>query len=165
MKFQASKAEVRLAQIPHNRFIFGLLLFNLLLPSAIIGLRIGLIGVLIPLSCTLALIGHIYQRSRKTTTWFVDSHWRLSFKHGKWLMLAYGASALLFLVAWLASLMAHGSSMESIMMKAMSIVALVPAFLGVLISAVMEGIALSHALKREVPDGIVKKFPPPAALT
>lgn len=162
MKFQVSNEEVKRAQTPHNLFIFGVFLFNLMLPPAIIGLKIGLVGVLIPLFCNAVMLGYIYLRSRKTTTWFVDAHWRLSLSHGKWLMLGYAGALMLFVLAWLVSLMAQGDSMERIMMKAMALIALVPAFIGVLVSALMEGIAFSQATKREVSDGLVKKFPPPA---
>lgn len=163
MQYQASVEEVKRAQTPHNLFISGLFLFDLLMTPAIIALKIGLIGILIPLSCSGALLGYIYLRSRQSTTWFIDAHWRLSFRHGKWLMLGYAISASLILVAWLLSLTAHEASMKHIMLTALTRIAVIPTLIAVMVTAVMEAGALGQAGRREVPDGLVKEFPPPVA--
>ncbi|HEX5364605.1 MAG TPA: hypothetical protein VFW59_10090 [Gallionella sp.] len=163
MQFQASIEEVKRAQAPHNLFISGLFLFNLLMTPAIIALKVGLIGVLIPLFCSGALLGYIYLRSRRTTSWFVDAHWRLSFRHGKWLMLGYAISASLILLAWLLSLTAHEASMKHIMLTALTRIAVIPTLIAVMVTLVLEFGAAAQAVKSEVPDGMVAKFPPPAA--
>lgn len=159
MQFQASEAEVRRAQAPHNLFVSGLFLFDLLMTPAIIVLNVGMIGLLIPLSCSAALIGYIYLRSRKTTSWFVDAHWRLSFRHARWLMLGYAVSALLILLAWLISLAAHEANMEHIVWMALTRIALMPTLIAVMVTAVMEAGAIGLATRREVPDKIVSAFP------
>ena len=85
--------EVRKAQFPHNLFITGLFLFDLLMTPAVLALKIGMIGLLIPLLLSGAMIVFIYLRSKKTTTWFVDAHWKLSFSRARLLMLGYAISA------------------------------------------------------------------------
>lgn len=162
MQCEASEEEVKRAQAPHNLFISGLFLFDLLMTPAVIVLKVGLIGILIPLACSGALLAYIYLRSRRTTRWFVDAHWRLSFRHGLWLMLGYAISGSLILFAWLLTLTAHDASMKHIMMTALTRIAVIPTLIVVMVTAVMEAGALSQAGKREVPDGLVKKFPPPA---
>lgn len=159
MQFQASETEVKQAQLPHNLFISGLFLFDLLMTPAVIVLDVGMIGLLIPLLCSGALLGAIYLRSRKTTTRFVDAHWRLSFRHGQWLMLGYAVSALLILLAWLISQTAHEASMRHILWTALTRIALMPTLIAVMVTAILEFSATAQATKREVPDKIVRVFP------
>ena len=160
MQFQASETEIKQAQLPHNLFISGLFLFDLLMTPALIVLDVGMIGLLIPLCCSLALLGYIYLRSRKTTTWFVDAHWRLSFRHGQWLMVGYAVSASLILIAWLLSLTTQEANMKHILFTALTRIALLPTLIAVMVAAMMEAGALGLATKREVPDKIAGAFPP-----
>ncbi len=68
MQYAAASADdVKRAQVPHNLFISGLFAFDLLMTPAILALKIGMIGLLIPLLLSGALIAYIYLRSRKTT--------------------------------------------------------------------------------------------------
>ena len=127
---------------------------------AVIVLDIGMIGMLIPLCCSLALLGYIYLRSRKITVWFVDAHWRISFRHGQWLMVGYAVSASLILIAWLLSLTTHEANMKHILFTALTRIALFPTLIAVMVTATMEAGALGLATKREVPDKIASAFPP-----
>ena len=161
MQYQASEAEIKRAQTPHNLFVSGLFLFDLSLTPAVIVLNLGMTGLLIPLLCSGALLGYIYLRSRKTTIWFVDAHWKLSWSRGRLLLLGYGISAGLILISWLVSLTAHDASMARIMWTAMTRIAVVPTLIFVMVAAVMEASAIGLAIKREVPDKIVSAFPPP----
>jgi hypothetical protein len=161
MQFQASRAEIKKALVPHNLFVSGLFLIDLLMTPAVIALKLGLPGLLLVLLCSLSLLGYIYLRSRRTTTWFVDAHWRLSWSRGRLLLLGYGISAGLTAIAWLVSLTAHDASMAHIMWTAMTRIALIPALIFVMITAVLEASAINIAIKREVPDKIVSAFPPP----
>jgi hypothetical protein len=162
MQIQATAAEVKQAQVPHNLFVSGLFLFDLLMTPAVIVLNLGMVGLLIPLFFSAALIGYIFMRSRKRTVWFVDAHWRLSFKHGQWLLLGYAISALLVFLAWLISLTAHEANMSHILWTALTRVALMPTLIVVMVTAVMEGSAIGMASKHEVPDKIASVFPPVA---
>lgn len=144
--------EVRQAQTPHNLFIAGLFLFDLLMTPAVIGLKIGMYAILIPLFLSTSLIAYIWLRSRKATSEFVGAHWRLAFARGKLLMLGYAISGVLIFVAWLISLGARDASMEHIMWIAMTRVALVPSLIFVMITAMLELSAYVQAGKRELPD-------------
>lgn len=165
MRYNVSAAEIRKAHIPHNLFVSGLFLIDLMMTPAVIVLKLGLPGLLITLSCSLALLGYIYLRSRKTTTWFVDAHWRLSAKRARILLLGYGISAALIGIAWLVSLTAHQASMGHIVWAAMTRIALIPTLLFVLLTAVLEASAIGVATKGEVPDNIVGAFPPPLGMS
>ena len=159
----ATKAEIKLAQAPHNLFISGLFMFDLLMTPAVLAMKIGMIGLLIPLLCSGALIAWIYLRSRKTTTWFVDMHWKITFARSKLLMLGYAISATLIFLAWLISLSTKDHNMSHIIWTALTRVALMPTVILVLVTAVMEFSSYAQAAKREVSDKLAAKFPPPAA--
>lgn len=163
MQFQVNKAEIKQAQIPHNLFVSGLFLFDLSMTPAVIVMKLGMIGLLAPLFCSGVLLGYIYLRSKRTSSRFVDAHWRLSFKHARWLMIGYAISALLIFLAWLLSLTAHKASMKHILWTALTRIALMPTLIAVMITAVMEASAIGLASKGEVPDKIVNAFPPPTA--
>ncbi len=163
MQFEdTTDAEVKKAQFPHNLFVAGLFMFDLLLTPAVIALKIGMMGLFIPLLCSGTLIAFIYLRSRKTTTWFVDVHWKLTFKRAQWLMIGYAISAVLILLAWLISLTANTPDMGRIVWTALTRIALMPTLITVLITAVLEASAIPLAAKREVPDKLAASFPRPA---
>jgi hypothetical protein len=152
MDYEASDAEVKQAQIPHNLFISGLFLFDLLLTPAVIVLELGMLSMLIPLLCSSALIAFIYLRSKKHSSAFVDAHWQLAAKHGRWLMTGYGVSAALVLIAWLLSLTTHDPHMGRILWTALTRIALLPTLIMVMVTAVLEASAIGSAAKREAPS-------------
>lgn len=160
MQFEISEAEVKRAQLPHNLLIAGLFLLNLLMAPAIIALKFGMSGLLIPLLSSGALIAYIYLRSRKTTSCFVDAHWRLAFRNSRWLMLGYAITAALIFIAWLVSLTAHEASMGHILWTALTRIAILPTLSGVMVTAIMEAGAISLASKHEVPDNLLASLPP-----
>ncbi len=159
----ATEAEIRQAQFPHNLFITGLFMFDLLMTPAILALKIGMIGLLIPLVCSGALIAWIYWRSKKTSSWFVAAHWKLAFSRGQLLLLGYAVSAVLIFLAWLVTLALHDPNMRHILWTALTRIALMPTLILVLVTAVMEFSSYAQAAKREVPDKVAAKFPPPTA--
>lgn len=158
----ATAAEVKQAQFPHNLFVTGLFMFDLLMTPAVIGMKIGMIGLLIPLLCSGSLIAYIYLRSKKTTTWFVDMHWKLAFARAQWLLTGYAISAALIFFAWLISISSSDHNMQHILWTALTRIALMPALILVLVTAVLEASSIPMAAKREVPDKLAANFPPPA---
>ncbi|MBK9161598.1 MAG: hypothetical protein IPM27_08535 [Nitrosomonadales bacterium] len=161
MQFQASKAEIKRAQSPHNLFIAGLFVFDLLMTPAVIALKIGLVAIFIPLVCSGSLLAYIYFRSKKSTAWFVDMHWRLAWNRSRLLLAGYGVSGLLILLSWLVSQTARDASMAHIMWTALTRISLVPTLIFVMVVAVLEASGLAMAGKGEVPDDLAAKFPPP----
>lgn len=164
MKYEnATDAEVKEAQTPHNLFISGLFMFDLLMTPAILAFKIGMIGLLIPLMFSGALIAYIYLRSKKTTTWFVDMHWKLAFTRAKLLLTGYAVTAALIFIAWLLSLAMKDPHMGNIIWTALTRIALMPTLILVMITAVLEFSGSAMAVKREVPDKLAANFPPPSA--
>jgi len=163
MNYEISDREKGLARLPHNLFVLNILLFHLLMTPAAIVLDIGMFGFLIPLSCSLAVITYIYIRSQKLTVWFVDMHWRLSFRRCLFLMAGYSVTGLLLFVAWLLSLGVADPEMAEIMFTAISRVAVLPTLLAVMSTVVLEAGGYHLVNRGEVPEMLVRKFPPSAA--
>lgn len=161
MIVEVSEAERKEAQFPHNLFVSGIFLFDLLLTPAAIVMNIGLYGLLLPLAGSLLVVAVIWWRTRKTTTWFVDAHWRLSLRHGQWLLVGYAVSAALMLLAWLLSLASHDPRMGHILLTALTRIAVLPTLVAVMVTVVLEASALALAGRSEVPDRIARNFPPP----
>jgi len=161
VNFEVCDEEKKLAKTPHNLFVLNVLLFNLMMTPAAIVLDVGMYGFFVPLLCSLSVIAYIYLRSRKQTRWFVDMHWRLSFRRCQFLMLGYAATALMVVVAWLISMSASDANMAEIMFTAISRIAVIPTLLTVMVTVVLE--AGGHHLinSGEVPDRLAEKFPPP----
>jgi hypothetical protein len=157
----ASTEDVKRAQAPHNLFISGALLIDLMMTPAMLVLKIGMAAMLIPLACSAALMAYIFWRSRQSTRWFVDAHWRLSFRRCMLLAAAYGVSALLILIAYLVSQANSDHNMQHILWTALTRVALMPTLIMVLATCVMEFSASAMALKGEVPDKLAAVFPAP----
>lgn len=151
MSNEISDAEVKQAQIPHNLFISGLFLFDLLMTPAVIVLKLGMAGMLLPLLCSGALIAYLYLRSKKGSSEFIVAHWRLAYSRGLWLLAGYAVSAGLIFIAWLISLNARDANMGHILWTALTRIALLPTLVAVMVTAVMEASAISAATKRETP--------------
>jgi hypothetical protein len=163
MKYDnATVEEVKLAQAPHNLFVSCLFLFDLMMTPAVLALKLGLVGLLFPLLCSCTLIAYIYLRSKKTTTWFVDAHWKLTFARARLLLLGYAITAALIFIAWLISLASSDHNMRHIIWTALTRIALMPTLILVLATAVLEASAIPMVTKREVPDKLAASFPPPA---
>lgn len=162
MKTQASAIERRQAQNPHNLFVAGVFAFDLLMTPAVLSLKIGMVGLLIPLVCSGSLLAYIYLRSRKQTSWFVDMHWHLTWHRSRLLLLGYAISAFLVLVAWLLSMISNDPRMASIIWTALTRIALMPTLIFVLFTSVLEASAIAQATNGEVPDKLAAKYPPPA---
>jgi len=160
MDYQVSDAEKKQARTPHNLFVLNIFFFNLLMTPAAIVLNVGMYGFLIPLFCSLSVIIYIYVRSTKTTAWFVDMHWRLSFRRCLWLMGGYGITAVLMLAGWLISQAAADARMADIMFTAISRIAVLPTLLAVMVTVVFEAGALQLVNRGGVPDRLAEQFPP-----
>ncbi|GAB1232576.1 hypothetical protein UT4_10420 [Ferrigenium sp. UT4] len=164
MQYPADARARQRAQTPHNLFIIGLFAFDLLLTPAVIGMKIGMIGLLIPLVCSGSLLVWIGWRSRTLEDGFVALHWRLAWARGRLLLLGYAVSATLILLAWLLSQTSNDAHMGHILWIALTRIALLPTLIMVLVTAVLEFSAAAQAAKGEVPDKLAAKYPPSAPL-
>ncbi|MES9941580.1 MAG: hypothetical protein ABW104_09040 [Candidatus Thiodiazotropha sp. 6PLUC2] len=161
MLFDIDEAIRKRAKTPHELSMLNLVGCHLIAAPASIVLDVGLLGFLIPLALSLAVIAFIWLKagsSMKGDPWFVAAHWRLSANRTRILMVGYAISAVILGMAMMAT---SGSSKGDIMMVAISRVAVVPTLLTVMVCFVLESGSIYQAGRGEVPDGITKRMPPP----
>jgi hypothetical protein len=161
MLFEIDETEGKRAKTPHELSMLNLVAFHLLAAPASIVLDIGLLGFLVPLGlslCFIALVWYQAIRGKQSDGWFVRLHWRLAANRTKILMVGYLITACILGFAFLAT---SGSAKSDIMMVALSRVAAVPVLITVMICFVLESGSIYQAGRGELPDSLVKRFPPP----
>lgn len=154
------ESEIKAARWAHDLFILNVFFFHLLLTPATIVLGIGLKGLLIPLALSLVVITYIYSRGQREQRWFVAAHWRLAFKRCKLLLIGYAITAAILLLAALLASGMKDARMADIMVTVITRIAIMPTLILVMVTVVMEATATSLAGKGEVPEKIIKEFPP-----
>jgi hypothetical protein len=175
MFFQVDEPTRRKARSPHELAMVNLLLVNLLMLIALLAgsfLQKGsaleayrLVGVLVPLAVSIAIIAYSFSKAGKTAAggpWFVASHWRLATGRYKILLIAYLAGAALIGLGWLLSQGQKDPRMEELMFIALQRVAIAPILITLMVLIMLESGSLYQAGRGEVSDGIVKRMPPPA---
>lgn len=161
MIFEVDEALRKRGKTPHELSMMNLVACHLIAAPASIVLDVGFLGFLIPLLLSLSVIAFIWYRATagaKQDPWFVAAHWRLSANRTRILLVGYTISAVILGMAMLAT---SGSDKASIMMVAISRVAVVPTLLTVMICFVLESGSIYQAGRGEVPDGVVRRMPPP----
>lgn len=167
----------RQAKSPHELSMINLLLFNLLMLIALLGgsfiqkdsvmADYRLIGVLVPLLISVAVVVYTFIRAGKAGVdehWFVAAHWRLTAGRYKILLIAYVVCAALIGLGWL---LAQGNSdprMAGLMFVALQRVAIAPMLITLMVLIMLESGSLYQAGRGEVPNGFIKRFPPPSEL-
>lgn len=150
------------AKNPHELFMINLFGFHLLLTPALLFAGLGEAGLLIPPILSGFVIAYVAWRGRRVEPWFVRVHWKLTLGRAKLLLMAYGATAVLLLGAWLISLGAGKT--QAIMFTVLTRVAVMPTVIMVFVAAVLESSGIYQASRGEVPDRLVERFPAPADL-
>ncbi len=173
MFYEIDEAVRRRAKSPHEISMFNLMFFNLLLGAgtvvmALIGVefmeKVGNWGFALPLTASLAVIAFIHLRAMRAQDhepWFVAVHWQLAMRRTRLLLIGYGIT---ILIIGGALLMASGAdkNMQDIIVTIASRIGAVPTLLLVMVSFVLESGSIYQASRGEAPDGMVKRFPPPA---
>lgn len=164
MIFEIDETLRKKGKTPHELSMMNLVACHLIAAPASIVLDVGLLGFLIPLTLSLSVIAFIWYRATvgaKKDPWFVVAHWRLSANRTRILLIGYTISAVILGIAMMAT---AGSDKASIMMVAISRVAVVPTLVTVMVCFVLESGSIYQAGRGEVPDGIVRRMPPPEDL-
>jgi len=163
------------AKSAHELAMLNLLLVNLLMLVALLAgsfLRKGspladyrLVGVLIPLGISLGIGAFTSAKAARLAahgSWFVAAHWRLARVRFQILLVAYALGAGLISMGWLLSTTQQIHGMQELMFVALQRVAIAPLLIVLMVLIMLESGALYQAGRGEVPDSLLKKFPPPA---
>ena len=163
MAFELEPSEVRAAKIAHELFMVCLGALLLLGPMSIF-LGIGQFAVLIPLLFSSLFVVYTYFKVTRADSWFVAMHWRQALRNYRWLFIGYGVTALILLLSWLVESNSSANSPSQFLAVALIRIGVMPSIIMVFACFVMENGALNQALRHEVPERLVKAFPPPESL-
>lgn len=177
MFFPVPEADRRLAKSPHELAMVNLLLFNLAMLIALLGGSFvqadsplapyrGL-GVAVPLGISLAIVGYSFLRAGRATRfehWFVAAHWRLTTARYKLLLIAYVAGAGLIGIGWLLAHTQQKPAMQEMLFIALQRVAIAPMLITLMVIIMLESGSIYQAQRGEVPDSVIRRFPPPPDL-
>ena len=163
MAFELEPSEVRAAKIAHELFMVCLGALLLLGPMSIF-LGIGRFAVLIPLLFSSLFVVYTYFKVTRADSWFVAMHWRQALRNYRWLFIGYGVTALILLLSWLVESSSSANSPSQFLAVALIRIGVMPSIIMVFACFVMENGALNQALRHEVPERLVKAFPPPESL-
>jgi len=167
----------RRAKAPHELAMVNLLLINLLMLIALLAgsflpkdsplTPYKWLGVWVPLLLSLSIIAYSFLRAAQTRArepWFVAAHWKLAVGRYQTLLLAYGLGIGLIGLDRLLSLSQKSQGMQELLFLALQRVALAPILIALMVLIMLESGGLYQASRGEVPDGLVKRFPPPEDL-
>lgn len=164
MRFAIDESERGRAKTPHELFIVNVFAFHLLLTPAAIALGIGRLALLVPLLLSGVVITFIYLRARHMAAhgpWFVAAHWRLALRRCRWLLMAYAASGAVLLLVWLLTMGTDDVRTQDIMLTVFTRIAIMPTFVTLLVTFVLEAQGINQAMRGELPERIAAQFPPP----
>ena len=177
MFFPVPEADRRLAKSPHELAMVNLLLFNLLMLIALLGgsfvqadsplAPYKALGVAVPLGISLLIVGFSFlraSRAERAEHWFVAAHWRLTTGRYKILLIAYLAGAGLIGLGWLLAHAQEKPGMQEMMFIALQRVAIAPMLITLMVIIMLESGSIYQAQRGEVPDGLIKRLPPPPDL-
>ncbi|MGE5152978.1 MAG: hypothetical protein ACM3ST_03080 [Bdellovibrio bacteriovorus] len=154
-------------------------------PDSLIG-SYKWVAVAVPLLISAAVIAYTWLRAARaggTSPWFVAAHWRLSASRYKLLLAAYVVCAAILSLALFtgsddAAIEAQIKDLPPAMQEmerrklhsqhmgeqVWARIAVVPLILTVMVTIMLESGSIYQAQRGEVPDGLVKRFPPPPGL-
>jgi hypothetical protein len=159
MVFDIEPTEIRAAKSAHELFMVNLGALLLLGPMTIF-MGIGRLGLLLPLLLSAAFALYTYSRIPRTTSWYVAMHWRLALRNYRWLFIGFAITGLLLLTSWVVEISIHSNSPSQFLALALIRIGVMPSIIMVFACFVMENGALNQALRHEVPEWLVKSFPP-----
>lgn len=91
------------------------------------------------------------------------AHWKIALRHCRLLLIGYGITGGILLLASLLTLGMQGN-MQEIFFTALTRLGVMPTVILVFVSFILESSALFQAVRGEVPDAIVNRYPAPEGL-
>jgi hypothetical protein len=161
MQLDTGEDHRRRAKAPHNLFMLNLAVFHLLMTPAAIALDVGRLGLLLPLSLSLAtmLFSYIYCHKLDQKLYLFEYlHWRLALIRYKYLLIAYSITAALLLVGGLLALGTADVNMREIMQTVFIRIAIMPVLLTVMVNFYLESNAISLASQGKIPDTLLQRY-------
>ncbi len=156
-------ALIKPAKAAHELFMVNLGTLLLLGPMAIF-LGIGRMGIVLPILVSLLFILYTWLRGRtlaRSGPWFVHVHWQLALRKYRLLGIGFALTLLFLLLSWGLELSLDPHSPSHFLAIALTRIGVMPTIIMIFACFVIENGALNQVLRHEVPDRMVKAYPPP----
>ncbi len=165
MLFEISTESKTRAKMPHELFMVNLAVVHLLLAPSIFLLIKNISALLIPLLISFAVIAFIYVRGRmieQNGPWYEMVNYKLAWRRGTFLLIAYAVTAVIIGGGWMLGMASNKPAMQDILLTISTRIGLMPTFITVIVTFVLEASAVNQAKAGEIPDSFLKKYPVPA---
>ncbi len=155
-----SHQEIRLAQLPHQLFLFNSIGNHVLLTVITISVAVSnpLLTLIIPIISAL-IISYTLIKGKamaKQESLLVRAHWGIVVRRTKIFLIGYALLATAATLAWL--LYTYGGAMKELMFALVGGLGLLPMMVLILALTIIESETLNHAHKGFVPDWAVRRF-------
>ena len=142
----------------------NLAVFHLLLaPISFLVIR-DISALLVPLFFSCAVITYIFIRGKmaqRSGNWYEMVHTKLAFRRATFLLMAYAATAAIIAGGWLMGMASEKVAMQQILLTISTRIGIMPTFILVVITFVLEANAVHLSGNGEVPDSFLKRYPAP----
>jgi len=156
------------AKAPHELFMLNLAVFHLLLAPVALTAGLGAAAILLPAVPSSLVIAYTYLRARRAADdapWFVMVQWQLALRRYRIVVIGYALTALILGAGLLVGMATPDKTFQGIVFTIFSRFGVMPTVLTVFATFVLESQAIYQTSRGEVPDGMVKRFPPPENAT
>ncbi len=163
MVVDIDEAQIKPAKAAHELFMVNLGMLLLLGPMAIF-LDIGRMGIVLPILVSLLFILYAWRRSlhlARSGPWFVHVHWRLALRNYRLLVIGFALTLIFLLISWGLEQAIDPQSPSHFLAVALTRIGVMPTIILIFACFVIENGALNQVLRHEVPERLVKAYPPP----
>jgi len=163
MLFDVDPSELKQAKNAHELMMFNLAVIHIFAPVGLLAMGADPVYMVIPLVLAMGIIAFVFFKGRRLQSsgpWFVMVHWKLAFRRCQWLMIAYLITAIIMGAGLLIASGIDQKTSREILITVVSRFGVMPTVLMVMVSFVLESAGIQSASKGEVPDVMVKRFPP-----
>lgn len=154
------KQETRLAQLPHQLFLFNTIGNHVLLTVITISIAMSspLWTLLIPF-ISICIIGFTLVRGmslKNHPSMLIRCHWQIVMRRTRIFLISYATLAVAASLGWL--LFTYGGAMKELVFALVGGLGLMPVMVMVLALTVIESESLTHAAQNYVPDWALRKY-------
>jgi hypothetical protein len=166
MIFDIDESLIKPAKAAHELFMVNLGSLLLLGPMSIF-LGIGRLGIVLPILVSLMFILYTFMKTRRLAedgAWFVRMHWLLALRTYRLLAIGFALTLLFLLLSWGLEQSLDPHSPSHFLAVALTRIGVMPTIIMIFVCLVIENSALNQVLRHEVPDKLLKAYPPPPDL-
>lgn len=147
--------DAKQASDAHERLLFNLSVVHFLLPAILFNTEILWLIVGLPMLLSTGIILSIMRRAGKQgQPDLIYAHWLLAWRRGRYLLLAYLVSLVLFGLGWIFLLLQADEVMRGIQLAVVGWFSLLPISLTIVVLIILETASLAQARQGEMPRQI-----------